>query len=149
MLDQASKQAEKMEMKNARGEGKKAAAEMMEWETRRSSRLFAVDAGLDRATLRSRFPDRAKYAIVHGQVRPMWSTQGKDAAGAIDTLTAEAVNVPFEMRDAFEGVAESSYTPSDKDDGHFEAVLAFGRRLEPWLMSVAKKQIGPPEASTR
>src|SRR5262249_16335889 len=34
------------------------------------SRLFAIDAGLDAAQLRAKYPDRSRYAIVAGRVEP-------------------------------------------------------------------------------
>ena len=139
MLDRLAKAAKEVEVKNNRGEGKKDAAELVDWETRQSSRLFAVDAGLERSVLRGKYPDRARYAIVHGKVRPMWSNDGKGAAGVVETIDTDAVNVPLEMRDTFEGVAEENYGSRYDDGKHFEATLAFGQRLEPWLVSAEKK----------
>ena len=43
------------------------------------SRLFIVDAGLDRTRLRQRYPDRAHYAIVHGTIRPFAMHDGTSA----------------------------------------------------------------------
>jgi hypothetical protein len=138
-LERAARAAKAVEAKNERGEGKQAAAELMDRESRRNSRLFAVDAGLDRAALRSKFPDRTGYAIVRAQVRPTWSPKSKASAGFLSDVSAGEVNVPLEMRSAFEGVAPISYGRMIGEDAHFEAKLAFGRRLEPWLISAAKK----------
>jgi hypothetical protein len=138
-LERAAKAAKAMEARNERGEGKKSADELMDQESRRNSRLFAVDAGVDRAALRSTFPDRTRYAIVRAQVRPAWSPESKATAGFIDNVGAAEVNVPLEMRSAFEGVAPSSYEGRNGASARFEATLAFGRRLEPWLVSAARK----------
>jgi len=138
-LERAAKTASEVEAKNERGEGKKVADQMIDRETRHSSRLFAVDAGLDRAALRSKFPDRTKYAIVRGQVRPARVSESKAAAGAIGNLSAPGVNVPLAMRGVFEGVTPDGYDQPSAGDKRFEARLAFGRRLEPWLVSAAKK----------
>ena len=37
-------------------------------EENESSRLFVIDAGLDSAALRTKYPDRARYAIVQGVI---------------------------------------------------------------------------------
>jgi hypothetical protein len=111
---------------------------MMDRETRQSSRLFAVDVGLDREALRQRFQDRGRYAIVRGQVRPTLLREGKGnrATGFIFDLSAEVVNVPLEMYSAFDGIAPYS-NPKSTQSKHLEARVAFGRRLEPWLVSAA------------
>ena len=48
----------------------KNADEQLKREESSSSRLFVVDAGTELAALRARYPDRARYAIVGGRVRP-------------------------------------------------------------------------------
>jgi hypothetical protein len=135
-LERTVQAARDVESRNERGEGKKAAAAMMDNEAR-SSRLFAVDAGPDRAALRTKFPDRTRYAIVHGRVRPSWLQGSK--AGLIESLDAASINVPLEMRGALEGVRSSRYGLPAHETKRFEAQLAFGRRLEPWLLSATQK----------
>lgn len=139
MLERAAKAAIDIETKNVGGNGKKNAVELMDRETRRSSRLFAVDAGLDRSALRERYPDRTKYAIVYGMVHPVWDFETQGAAGSIGDLSTPEVNVPLEMRSLFEGVRPDDYAVPDATEKGFEARLAFGRRLEPWLVSATKK----------
>ena len=46
------------------------AASSLDSQQQRISRLMVVDLGLDRQTLRARYPDRQRYAIVRGHVRP-------------------------------------------------------------------------------
>jgi hypothetical protein len=135
-LDLATKVAKELEKKNENGTGKQAGSELMIRETLRSSRLFAVDAGLDRAALRSKFPDRTRYAIVHGQIRPAWNANG--TAGRIENLSALEVNVPLAMRGAFEGVASDEGNMPSTANKRINARLAFGRRLEPWLVSATR-----------
>lgn len=98
-----------------------------------NSRLFAVDAGLNRAGLRAKYPDRNRYAIVRAQVRP-WSgsAQGK-IAGYIDSISIDAINVPYEHRTMFER-SVAVVQPSARQS--FEASVAFGQRLEPWLLGI-------------
>ncbi len=138
-LERARQAAKEVELKNDRGEGKKDAQEIIDREERASSRLFAVDAGREREALRAKYPDRQKYAIVRGQVRPAWEASGKVGGGMLYDLSAEAINVPLETRGAFEGVSPPSYQRSKDEGRHFEAKVAFGQRLEPWLIAAAQK----------
>ncbi len=62
------------------------------------SRLFAIDAGLDRDALRAKYPDRTTYAIVRGQVRAIPRTSDAEPAGAISALSAGEINVPQRLR---------------------------------------------------
>jgi hypothetical protein len=106
----------------------KSADENVKHEQDKGSRLFAIDAGLDLATLRATYPDRSRYAIVHGLIRPS-STRLKDKTvlgGYISELHGERINVPLRLRQVFEG--GSSFT----------ATVAFGQRLEPWLETAAR-----------
>jgi hypothetical protein len=138
-LERATQAAKDVEAKNERGNGRKEAQDIMDRESRLNSRLFAVDVGLDRDSLRRKFPDRTKYAIVRGQVRPTWSQGGEAGGGFIDSLSAASVNVPLHMRGALEGVTPVNFGQHAEEGKHFEAGLAFGRRLEPWLVSIGKK----------
>jgi hypothetical protein len=103
-------------------------------EEQESSRLFAIDAGLDQTELRAKYPDRSRYAIVHAQVRPrsMGGRQGM-SAGQIESLSIDTINVPHELRSIFELRATGQ-----PDAGQvFEASVAFGQRLEPWLLGIS------------
>ena len=102
-------------------------------EEQENSRLFAVDAGLSQAELRAKYPDRNRYAIVRALVRP-WSTgaQGK-IVGYVDRSSNDSINVPYEYRAQFE--RRVSGQPYGRQS--FEASIAFGQRLEPWLIAVS------------
>lgn len=138
-LERARKVAKLVEAKNERGEGQKDAREIIDRAERFNSRLFAVDAGLDRETLRAKYPDRHKYAIVRGQVRQDWWSRAKAGGGRIDNLSAGQINVPLAWRAAFAGVLPVRYPRSDDEGRRFEARLAFGQRLEPWLVEATGK----------
>lgn len=102
-----------------------AAREQLAREQAIASRLFVVDAGLNHAKLRQRYPDRSRYAIVGGRVRPtLYGERGREKVGGhIEALDASTVNVPLELRPFFEGA-----------DSRYEVAVAFGKRLEPWLV---------------
>ncbi len=113
--------------------------EALEWETNRNSRLFVVDAGLDGAALRAKYPDAGRYALVRGQVR--LESGGRDSEnvrGVVSGLSIESINVPFALRDVFGG-ATLVVDFDQRNRVPFEATVAFGKRLEPWITAAAKK----------
>ena len=117
----------------------KEARDRVDTEQRLYSRLFAVDAGLDASALRSKYPDRAHYAIARGQVRPVVTGFGRSfkLSGYITGLSIDEINLPLEFRNVFEhvflGVATGARNPA-----RFEATVAFGQRLEPWITAAAR-----------
>jgi hypothetical protein len=146
VLAQARERAERLqaEAASARADGDRRfraemAAKRLEFEQSSAGRLYVVDAGRDAGALRAKYPDRSSHAIVQGRIRP--TVGGNDWApqfGAqIEGLSVEEVNVAFEMRKVFEGAAveHGAEVPRPR----FEAVVAYGRRLEPWLIGAARK----------
>jgi len=137
----AAEAASKLEKKNE-AESSKLAAQILDRERNANSRIFVVDAGLDLAALRAKYADRSKYAIVRGQVRPAWRPvrNTKSHSGYVSALNVEAINVPLEFRDAFEGASpENEYAPTTATKVRYEATVAFGKRLEPWITAAARK----------
>ena len=107
----------------------KRAEEVLKSEEQTNSRLFAIDAGTDLSKLRATYPDRARYAIVHGLIYPSISGEKNKiiVEGYIREVHAEKINVPFVYRDVFNTPA----TP-------YEVSVAFGKRLEPWITSATR-----------
>ncbi len=104
------------------------AEENYKHELEKGSRLFAIDAGLDLQTLRAAYPDRARYAIVHGLIRPT-TTQVKNETrigGNVTELHAGLINVPLGYRQVF------------SDPASYEVTVAFGKRLEPWIVAASR-----------
>jgi hypothetical protein len=98
------------------------------------SRLFAVDAGRDRAALRAIYPDRRRYAVLPGLVALRLT--GPDTAlrleGYIQRLLIEQINVPRAFRPVFDSLPRRR--PGDSGPGQpYTVTVAFGRRLEPWI----------------
>jgi hypothetical protein len=139
----ALKYAETLKAKN-NPESSKLADEIVPKERKFNSRLFVVDAGLDATSLRTKYPDRSKYAVVPGRVAPAmrFSATGGRHAGYVQAVSIATINVPLALHGAFEGavpdVGFPIFTPSGKR-ARYEARLAFGKRLEPWLMEAARK----------
>lgn len=135
---------------------KRRAKQAQDWlkrEESESSRLFAIDAGLDPIALRAKYPDRSRYAIVRGQVR-LWRNRIENAEsvrGYISRVSIDAINVPFEFRAPFDRRGhQARNAPAAAPDGTwhqtvvrgtqsppFEATVAFGQRLEPWIIGVS------------
>jgi len=130
-----AEQARALQVANPKSDEFKRRAESAEKSYQRelnnNSRLFVVDAGVDMQKLRAAYPDRTRYAIVHGLVRPdiVYGKGGK-IGGHIDELHAEHINVPFNFRQVFEKVAP------------YEVTVAFGKRLEPWIVGASSGLAG-------
>lgn len=112
---------------------KKQASDMLKREQDENSRLFVIDAGLDVAALRARYPDRNRYAIVHGQVRPNGAVEKDNAAlaGFISSVSANSLNVPLEWRHVFDGA--SAVRRDGQTSVRYTVDVKFGQRLEPWI----------------
>jgi len=102
-------------------------------EEQENSRLFAIDAGLDQAELRAKYPDRSRYALVHAQVRPHSTGEHGMTAGHIDRISIDGITVPYQLRSVFELGTHGQPHPVQI----FEASVAFGQRLEPWLLGIS------------
>ena len=114
----------------------KNAAEVLDLEQRVYSRLFVVDAGRDVASLRAKYPDRGRYAIVRGQIRPQVDeiNRKSELTAYIDGLSISEITVPAAYRRIFEPLLNSTRTNQyGVAASPFEVTAAFGKRLEPWI----------------
>jgi hypothetical protein len=103
-------------------------------ERTRFSRLFLVDAGLDYDALRARYSDQRRYAIVRGKVRAdRWSGRSNARLhGYVSELSVPGLNVPVELREVL-----------DRNASGYAATVAFGQRLEPWIVAARKSGSDP------
>jgi len=106
-------------------------------EQNENSRLFVVDAGLDLGTLERTYPDRNRYAIVRGRIRPRVVGEFSATAklyGSVSQVSCDAINVPLQFRAVFPASSTGLRLP--KYGGpRFHVTVAFGRRLEPWIVA--------------
>jgi hypothetical protein len=118
----------------------KAAKEQLRREERESSRLFVVDAGLDLEALRAQYPDRARFLIAHGQIRPQIVGYDKERrlSGYVTGLSASQINVPVVFQNVLKQAASNTRADNDTDTTRFEADVAFGKRLEPWIVAMTE-----------
>ena len=117
----------------------KRAQDQFKREETANSRLFAIDAGLDRAALRARYSDRSRYLILKGTLRPRLVTHEKKTrlTGYLSALAVTQINVPHALRPILEPVLRKQRSTADDPARHFEATIAVGQRLEPWIESVS------------
>ncbi len=117
----------------------KRAQEALQREEQANSRLFAVDGGADLAALRARYPDRSRYMIVTATVRPRVLLRDKEKrlAGYLADIAFKQINVPFALRPVLERLQDDPQNKAAEGAPRFEAGLAVGRRLEPWITSLA------------
>lgn len=122
------------------------AREELQREQSRASRLFIIDAGTDQASLRAKYPDRQRYAIVGGKISA-WAWRHDDnwqVGGSAQIPVAASINLPQRWHRLFDSlprrkeVAGFAHSGGDK---LFNAELLFGQRLEPWVVQF---QAGQP-----
>ncbi len=98
-----------------------------------NSRLFVIDVGLDARQLREKYPDRSRFLLLRGTVRPAVRDHGGNApqaTGYVSRIGSGRIHVPYAQRGLLEsarGVGE----PGGRD--RFTAELMVGQRLEPWI----------------
>ncbi|WJN58266.1 DUF4824 family protein [Pseudomonas sp. SO81] len=119
----------------------KAAREALTNERNKESRLFLVDVGLDPETLRQRYPDRSRYALLRGTVRVWQSCYSESAStlsGAFDPSN-DRINVPHAWRQLLTEHLPEYYGNASQP---FTAEISIGQRFEPWLSAVQITQTG-------
>lgn len=135
-VEHAEKRAEREPPDDKQGaQALQAARENLQRERDTFSRLFAIDAGLDAAALRARYPDRHRHLIVGGRIRPhvTHGDKGVVASGWIESLSVGSISVPERLRGGLDGTEHMT----GRDDGRrFEADVEWGRRLEPWVTAL-------------
>ena len=115
-----------------------AAAKRLARERMRGSRLFVVDAGLDAGALRAKYPDRSRYAIVSGRIAPSWSREHR--GGMVSAVSVDSITVPLEYRPVFAEALDRAAGRYDPDAPltPYLVSVAFGRRLEPWILAATR-----------
>lgn len=104
-----------------------------------NSRLFAIDVGADRAALRAKYPDRGRYLILKATLRPRLETQDKKTrvTGFVSELAVQRINVPHALRPTLEPQLRTPPRTPTGSDAVFEATVAVGQRLEPWIEAIS------------
>lgn len=125
----------------------KAARDFVGQEEVQHSRLFAIDAGTDAATLRASYPERDRFLILRGTVRP--AERQRDGqwqlTGYLSDIAIKEINVPHAQRPALDPLRGMPHPTPNRQVARYEVQLAVGQRLEPWIERVSLL----PEAQTR
>ncbi|MBL8421737.1 MAG: DUF4824 family protein [Dechloromonas sp.] len=114
----------------------KRASDELAREENASSRLFVIDAGLDARQLREKYPDRSRFLLLYGTVRPTLRDRGSDAAqatGYVSRISTGRIHVPHALRRPLES-ARAVDEPGGVE--RFSAELLVGQRLEPWIVEL-------------
>ena len=102
-----------------------------------NSRLFVIDAGLDARLLREKYPDRSRFLLLRGTVRPSMHSRGSNtpqATGYVSRVGNGQIHVPHALREPLESARAIGEPGSG--GSRFTATLLVGQRLEPWLVDV-------------
>jgi len=102
-----------------------------------NSRLFVIDAGLDARLLREKYPDRSRFLLLRGTVRPTTHSRGSNTlqtTGYVSRISNGQIHVPHALREPLESARAIGEPGSG--GSHFTATLLVGQRLEPWLVDV-------------
>ncbi len=105
------------------------------------SRLFAVDAGLEPHGLRERYDDRTRFIITRGLIEPGYTYEQdrKEVLGYIRRLSVESIHVPLRHRKVFDAILiQDEANQSAIRPPRYDVELAYGHRLEPWIVSVGR-----------
>ena len=104
-----------------------------------ASRLFVIDAGLDRDALRAMYADRTKYLLMKGRVKARIKNNRvgvRTLTGYIRSLSNKTVHVPLQHHEALEFAVGEGARRQQNEPPRFEATINIGQRLEPWLVGV-------------
>ncbi len=121
-------------------EAVKKAEEHLERQSEENTRLFAVDAGRDLKKLRQAYPDKRQYLIVKGIVELVHYGKNEGISGQIRGLSISNIHVPLHHKGVFDAFSHQGRrnAPHGITSPRYEVELAFGSRLEPWIVSVRK-----------
>lgn len=108
------------------------------------TRIFAVDAGISIADLRKKYPDNSRYIIVKAvlSLRSHYDSKKKKYAFRcyVSKLSIPKINVPLK----FHHILNSALSQGNKRKNRtprYQVTLAFGSRLEPWVISVEQQNL--------
>jgi hypothetical protein len=110
------------------------------------TRLFAVDADRDAAALRRRYPDRARYLLVRGVVRPLLGANRDGGSecppgrlrGAVLRLVPPEIYVAGNANRALQKFRKTASERHLTSGGapRYAVTLRFGSRFEPWVEAI-------------
>lgn len=106
-----------------------------------NSRLFVIDAGLDAASLRQKYPDKARFMLLKGTVRPAIRDGDRglrQATGYLSRLGIAQIHVPHALLPPLAPLHARAEGEPGGDD-RFTASIPVGQRLEPWISELKSR----------
>ena len=101
------------------------------------SRLFVIDAGNDKQALMTRYPDRNKYLLIRGELKPYLKKNRLTAS--IKRLFISTIHVPLPFSEVIDDLTQGKKFDkygTEPIPPRYEVQLNVGKRLEPWIESV-------------
>ena len=119
----------------------KDAKENLKHEELSASRLFVIDAGLDKNKLRAKYPDNQRYILTYGIVdarsyRFDGNRERSVIAGRIDRLSVKYLHVEKEAHSLIDKLKPSSNYSSNENPPRFSLTVHYGQKLEPWIETI-------------
>lgn len=112
-------------------------------ERKSASRLFVIDAGLDRDVLREKYTGPS-YILLKGLVGVQISDNDSGTpspVGYIKSLSNPLIHVSLRHHDVLEKIMEEDDSSDQYSPPHYEATIHIGQRLEPWLVDVVRLNV--------
>ncbi len=105
------------------------------------TRLYVVDAGLDKEALIQKYADKKYHLLVRGEIGLRWIESV--VSGRIRQLYIQQVHVPLPLSEQLttwtDGETYSSYS-NNSIPPRYKVRLNIGKRLEPWIESVSQME---------
>lgn len=105
------------------------------------TRLYVVDAGLDKSALMQKYAEQNNILLVRGEIGLHWLDNV--VSGHIRQLYIQQVHVPLPLSEQLitwtNGETYTSYKNSSIAP-HYKVRLNIGKRLEPWIESVTQME---------
>ena len=105
-----------------------------------SSRLYVIDAGIDRYELRDKFPQRDKYIILKGVINTQYTYTEKKKDGIkgyIESLSVTNIHIEQKYHKILLDLFENKKSEQIVE---YKVKVAFGSRLEPYIISLTTSQ---------
>jgi hypothetical protein len=105
------------------------------------TRLYVVDAGLDKQALMQKYAEQNNILLVRGEIGLHWNDNV--VSGRIRQLYIQQVHAPLPLSEQLttwtNGETYASYKNSSIAP-HYKVRLNIGKRLEPWIESVSQME---------
>ncbi|SFC58919.1 DUF4824 family protein [Pseudoalteromonas denitrificans] len=101
-----------------------------------NSRLFFVDVAADYEALASQFSDQKNILIVKGLTKPYFNKKTKQYSLLLRQLVIKKIMISVEYANIFNSLSQKDW--SGIKEPRYKVDLKWGKRLEPWVLSINK-----------